>query len=213
LEQRFAKASASVNIVCNKITSPMFLNTSESNFEFFKNRKRMFQTDFYKHQRVLRNVLIENEKDPVGGKWTFDDENRLKYPKGKNPPKTERLPPNQYYSEAIQYIEKHFPKNYGNANLSIIYPTTFEESRNWLNEFFENRFLEFGAYEDAIVVNETILHHSLLTPMMNVGLLTPEYILNETIKYAKDHEIPMNSFEGLIFRRLVHQRNIGLGAG
>ena len=198
LEQRIAKASASVNMVCNKIETPMFLNTSEFNFEFFKNRKRMFQTDFYKHQRVLRNVLIENEKDPVGGKWTFDDENRLKYPKGKTPPKSERLPQNPYYSEAVQYIEKHFPNNYGNANPSIIYPTTFEESRNWLNEFFETRFLEFGAYEDAIVVNETILHHSVLTPMMNVGLLTPEYILNETIKYAKYHEIPMNSFEGFM---------------
>jgi len=198
LEQRIAKASASVNMVCNKLETPMFLNTSESNFEFFKNRKRMFQTDYYKHQRVLRNVLIENGKDPVGGKWTFDDENRLKYPKGKTPPKTESLSKNTYYSEAIEYIEKHFPNNYGIAKPSIIYPTTFKESKDWLTQFLETRFAEFGAYEDAIVTNEIILHHSILTPMMNVGLLTPEYILSETLEYANHNNIPMNSLEGFI---------------
>jgi deoxyribodipyrimidine photolyase-related protein len=198
LEQRIAKASASVNMVLKKFATPMFLNTSESNFEFFKNRKRMFQTDFYKHQRVLRNVLIENGKDPIGGKWTFDDENRMKYPKGKTPPKTERLPKNSYYSEAVEYIEKHFSNNYGIANPSIIYPTTFEESKDWLTQFLETRFEEFGAYEDAIVTNEIILHHSILTPMMNVGLLTPEYILSETLEYAKHNDIPMNSLEGFI---------------
>jgi len=198
LDQRIAKASASVNMVLKKFATPMFLNTSESNFDFFKGRKRMFQTDYYKHQRVLRNVLIENGKDPVGGKWTFDDENRLKYPKGKTPPKTESLPENAYYSEAVEYIEKHFPNNYGIANPSIIYPTTFDESKIWLTQFLETRFVEFGAYEDAIVVNEVILHHSILTPMMNVGLLTPEYILGKTIEYAKHNDIPMNSLEGFI---------------
>ena len=198
LEQRIAKASASVNMVCNKLETPMFLNTSESNFEFFKNRKRMFQTDFYKHQRVLRNVLIENGKDPVGGKWTFDDENRLKYPKGKTPPKTEVLKENKFYSEAVDYINQNFPNNYGASQPKLIYPTTFEESKIWLVDFLENRFLEFGAYEDAIVVNETILHHSVLTPMLNVGLLTPEFILNETIQFAESHDIPMNSLEGFI---------------
>jgi deoxyribodipyrimidine photolyase-related protein len=198
LEKRIAQTCSTENIVCNRNTTPLFLNTSNDNFEFFKNRKRMFQTDFYKHQRISRNVLIENGKDPVGGKWTFDDENRLKYPKGKTPPKIEALKENAFYSEAVGYINQHFPDNYGAVNPKLIYPTTFEESKSWLVDFLENRFLEFGAYEDAIVVNEIILHHSVLTPMLNVGLLTPEFILNETIQFAKSHDIPMNSFEGFI---------------
>ena len=205
LEQRIAKASAFVNMVCNKIETPMFLNTSESNFEFFKNRKRMFQTDFYKQQRVLRNVLIENGKDPVGGKWTFDDENRLKYPKGKTPPKMESLPENAYYSEAVEYIEKHFPINYGIANPSIIYPTTFEESKVWLTQFLETRFAEFGAYEDAIVSDELVLHHSVLSPMLNVGLISPQYIIDEALNFASCNDIPMNSLEGFI-RQIVGWR-------
>ena len=134
----------------------------------------------------------------VGGKWTFDDENRLKYPKGKTPPKINALKENPFYSEAVGYINHQFSNNYGAVNPILIYPTTFEESKSWLVDFLENRFLEFGAYEDAIVVNENILHHSVLTPMMNVGLLTPEFILNETIQFAESHDIPMNSLEGFI---------------
>lgn len=198
LEQRIAKACDEANLISHKQNSPMFLNTSAANLEFFKNRKRMFQTDFYKYQRVLRRVLLENEKDPLGGKWTFDDENRLKYPKGKTPPKIHALEENPFYKEAKAYINLHFPNNYGNAQPGIIYPSTFEESKSWLQQFLATRFEEFGAYEDAIVSKEIILHHSVLTPMMNAGLLTPEYILSETIQYAAKHEIPMNSLEGFI---------------
>ncbi len=205
LEQRIANASAKVNMVCQRLNTPMFLNIPAANLAFFENRKRMFQTDFYKHQRVLRKVLIENGKDPVGGKWTFDDENRLKYPKGKIPPKTQALKENLFYTEAVAYINQHFSSNYGSANPSIIYPTNFEESKIWLKHFLEDRFSEFGAYEDAIVSKEIILHHSVLTPMLNAGLLTPEYLLNETIQYAKIHEIPMNSLEGFV-RQIIGWR-------
>ena len=31
-----------------------------------------------------------------------------------------------------------------------LYPTSFESTKDWLHQFFENRFFEFGDYEDAI---------------------------------------------------------------
>jgi deoxyribodipyrimidine photolyase-related protein len=198
LEHRINKACEKANMFYHKQETPMFLNTTEFNFDFFKNRKRMFQTDYYKHQRVIRKILVENDNSPAGGKWTFDDENRLKYPKGKVPPQLATLKKNEYYVEAEAYIEKHFPNNYGIANPSIIYPTTFEESKAWLHHFFETRFTDFGAFEDAIVSKESILHHSVISPMLNVGLLTPDFILNETIAYANKYNIPLNSFEGFV---------------
>jgi deoxyribodipyrimidine photolyase-related protein len=51
----------------------------------------MFQTDFYKYQRQSRAILLEKNNNPVGGKWSFDEENRLKYPKGQTPPKVDFL--------------------------------------------------------------------------------------------------------------------------
>jgi deoxyribodipyrimidine photolyase-related protein len=67
-----------------------------------------------------------------------------------------------------------------------------------LQQFFKERFASFGEYEDAIVYKEMLLHHSLLTPMLNVGLLLPTQIVNEALRYSRQHAIPINSLEGFI---------------
>ena len=198
LEKRITNTCKERDIHPNKKPTPLFLNTSEELASFFATKKRMFQTEFYKHQRLTKNILLEKQDKPIGGKWTFDDENRLKYPKGKTVPKTTFLKPNAFYSEAIAYTEKYFSSNYGQLDTDFIYPTTYSESKSWLAEFFKTRFSEFGAYEDAIVEKENILHHSVLTPMLNVGLLSPKFVIEEALLYASNHEVPLNSLEGFI---------------
>ena len=205
LEQRISKACKAHNVEIYKNHTPLFLNSTEENAVYFSDKKRIFQTDFYKHQRISRNILLEKQQKPFGGKWTYDDENRLKYPKGKIPPKINFLNPNTFYSEALSYTQKYFPDNYGNLNSNFIYPTTYAESKSWLNNFFKTRFSEFGVYEDAILSNENILHHSVLSPVMNAGLLTPQFIIDEALRYAGNHEIPLNSLEGFI-RQIIGWR-------
>lgn len=198
LEQRISKACNDSGIEASKNSSPSFLNTPDDIETYFLNKKKMFQTDFYKYQRQRNNILLDAEQKPMGGKWTYDDENRLKYPKAKTPPKTNFLKATNFYEEAVNYTGKYFKGNYGTLSDEFIYPTTFTESKKWLNEFFKNRFAEFGPYEDAIVADEKVLHHSLLTPMLNAGLLTPQFIIDEALQYAGTNEIPINSLEGFI---------------
>jgi deoxyribodipyrimidine photolyase-related protein len=205
LEQRINKASKLNKMEVIKNPTPLFLNSSAELAAYFSGKKRMFQTGFYKQQRLSRNLLLEKDKKPLGGKWTFDDENRLKYPKEKSAPKTHFLKPNNFYSEAITYTQKYFPDNYGELNNDFIYPTTYAESKSWLNDFFKERFTDFGAYEDALVTNENILHHSVLTPMLNTGLLTATYIIDEALQHGSNNEIPLNSLEGFI-RQIIGWR-------
>ena len=205
LEQRIANISRAHNMKMIKYSTALFLNSAAEITAYFADKKRMFQTDFYKHQRQIRNILLESNKEPVGGKWTFDDENRLRYPKSTSAPEIIFLKPNLYYAEAIAYTQKYFPNNYGELNTDFILPTTHAESKNWLKDFFKTRFSAFGAYEDAIVANENILHHSVLTPMLNTGLLTPQFIVDEALQYAGNNEIPLNSLEGFI-RQIIGWR-------
>ena len=205
LEQRLSKACRAHNIELNKNQTPLFLNTYKDIAAYFNDKKRMFQTDFYKHQRQSRNILVDNKQKPIGGKWTFDEENRLKYPKGKTPPAVSFLKSNNFYIEAASYTQKYFPGNYGTLNNGFIYPTTYSESKKWLHDFFISRFAAFGVYEDAIVSDENVLHHSVLTPMMNTGLLTPQFIIDEALLYAGNHQIPLNSLEGFI-RQIIGWR-------
>lgn len=205
LEKRIAELSLKLKIKVSKSDSLLFLLTAQQVDHYFVGKKRFFQTDFYTQQRKHFKILVDEKQQPEGGKWTFDTENRLKYPKEKRPPEIKFPKPNEYWNEAVTYINKNFSSNYGEINNSFIYPTTFSESSAWLKQFLQKRFAEFGDYEDALVNNESVLHHSLLTPMLNVGLLTPDEIVNQAISYAHENKIPLNSCEGFV-RQLLGWR-------
>jgi len=205
LGKRIAELSVKLKIKVSKSDSPLFLLTAQQVDHYFVGKKRFYQTDFYTRQRKHFKILVDEKQQPEGGKWTFDTENRLKYPKGKRPPEIKFPKPNEYWNEAVNYINKNFSSNYGEINNSFIYPTTFSESSAWLKQFLQKRFAEFGDYEDALVNNESVLHHSLLTPMLNVGLLTPDEIVNQAISYAHENKIPLNSCEGFV-RQLLGWR-------
>lgn len=205
LEQRMELSCKSEGIKLVKKKTPMFLNSSDEIADYFSGKSRLFQTDFYKHQRKRRKILLEGEQEPRGGKWSYDDENRKKYPKAKTPPEVKFPKSDDFFKEAVAYTNKHFPNNYGELNSTFRYPTTFEGSKKWLNDFFETRFAEFGPYEDAIVSNQSVLHHSVLTPMLNVGLLTPQFVVDQALVYAAKNDIPLNSLEGFI-RQIVGWR-------
>lgn len=128
-----------------------------------------------------------------------------KYPKLKSVVRIEFPQTNKYISEAQDYTNQYFPNNIGTLGNTINYAVGFQESEKWLNQFLENRFTEFGDYEDAIVHNELLLNHSLLSPMLNVGLLTPKHILEYSLKFSLANGVPINSLEGFV-RQIVGWR-------
>ncbi len=198
LEKRIEKACRENKISAIKYDNPKFINTTKDIEEYFRDRKKFFQTDFYIDQRKKRGLLLDSKGKPRGGKWSFDSENRKKYPAGKKAPVVQFPDVNPYWNEAVEYTEKNFSENYGKLNKKPFYPVTFKDSREWLKQFLKKRFHEFGPYEDAIVAEENFLNHSLLSPLMNSGLLTPGEILNEALNYAAKNDVPLNSLEGFV---------------
>lgn len=199
LEKRLAKGCLQYAITPKIFQTPLFINTNDDLKVFFRNDKKKYhQTSFYTEQRKKRYILIESDGKPTGGKWTFDSENRKKYPAKKVPPAINFPDINSYYQEAYTYVSVNFSENLGHIDTTSLYPNTFETSNQWFEQFLEHRFLEFGPYEDAIVVEASILNHSVLTPMLNVGLIQPLDIIHRSIDFAKTNNIPINSLEGFI---------------
>ncbi len=213
LQKRLESSCKKHGIQISTSISPNFLNTMEGVKNFFDKRKTYFQTAFYTEQRKQRGILIEAADQPAGGKWTFDADNRLRYPKNQTPPSIRFAEEDKYVKEAKEYVAKYFPGNYGQAE-QFIYPTGFSTAEKWLDDFLEHRFAHFGEYEDAMVSGEHFLHHSVLTPMLNIGLLSPRQIVDKTLQYAAKSNIPLNSLEGFIrqvvgwreFIRIVYER-------
>ncbi len=213
LEKRIQTTAAKHAIKLIRYPSPNFLNQPEDVQEYFDKRKKYFQTDFYTWQRKQRKILLEPNGQPLGGKWTFDTENRSRFPRHQTLPNISIPPDNNFVKEAKAYIDQHFSTNYGEMT-NFIYPVDHITAEQWLDEFLQNRFARFGIYEDAMVANEHFLYHSVLTPMLNIGLLQPGQIIDKAIAAAVVHEVPLNSLEGFIrqvmgwreFVRLVYIR-------
>lgn len=198
LQKRIEQQCRQLNIAAEKIESPLFINTSNDLKTYFAAKAKYFQTDFYIQQRKRLNILVDKNGKPAGGQWSYDADNRLKYPKNKTAPVVSFPAVNRFYEEAKDYVARHFAHHYGSISSTFIYPSTHRESREWLQHFLQHRFSEFGPYEDAIVGTEHILHHSVLTPMLNVGLLTPLQIIDETLHHSRAHHIPLPSVEGFV---------------
>ncbi len=199
LERRLKRAIVDSGMSSASHESPLFLNSRSDLSEFFRpDKKKFFQTEFYIQQRKSRGMLLDGSGAALGGKWSFDSENRQRYPKGATPPELHFPSVDEQLKEASQYVQEHFKEHPGLLEQINLYPTDFQQSEAWLEDFLTHRFHDFGAYEDAIVADEVYLNHSILSPLMNVGLLTPQQVIDRALDHAKKHGVPLNSLEGFI---------------
>ena len=183
----------------------------DENKELFYKNNHYNHNEFYKMQRRRLDILINKDGTPKGGKWSFDTENRKKIPTNIKIPDILDLKlnsnqeTNKYILEAIEYIEKHplFSKNYGSLD-NFIYPTNHNDAIKWLEYFCHKKFEDFGKYEDAETMRDPFLFHSILSPMMNVGLITDKEVLDIVKKY--ENKICIESYEAFI-RQIIGWRN------
>ena len=204
LERRIKNTSEKSEIDLKGFENPMFLNSSTDLESFFRSdKKKFYQTSFYIEQRKKLGILLDEKGNAEGGKWSFDTENRKKYPKSKVPPKIEQLEADSFFKEAKDYVKKHFKDNPGEFPELPIYPHTHKSSKQWLDLFLLERMQEFGPYEDAMVQKESFLNHSIISPLLNSGLITPSEIVKKTLKFKDRY--PLNSLEGFL-RQIIGWR-------
>jgi len=172
-----------------------FITPSEVMQQWAQERKHYHFTDFYMQQRKRLKLLVDEKGKPIGGKWTFDTENRKRLPKDILVPQLKTQNDRASVVEAKRYIAKNFPNAIGQVQ-DFFYPVTLEEAENWLDAFIDERLASFGDYEDAISKQETFLFHSVLTPMLNIGLLVPGQIINKVMTRVDD--VSLNSLEGFV---------------
>ena len=201
-ENEVMQMISDLDIKCEVLNTPMFLDSRESFKNFVGDKKFLLQANYYKKARKEMDILIENQK-PVGGKWSFDDENRKKLPKGYIIPKLPVIKERGDSDEISNFINTEFNDHPGNIN--NIFPYTTEQALDWLDTFFEERFKDFGPYEDAIFMGEHFQLHSALSSSMNLGIITPQQIITKAKDYAKSNDIPLNSLEGFV-RQIIGWR-------
>ncbi|MCP4795543.1 MAG: cryptochrome/photolyase family protein, partial [Phycisphaeraceae bacterium] len=135
LERRLRRHADRLKIELEILPTPMFLNTDEENRSWRETRKRWFMADFYKHQRRRLGILMEGD-EPVGGRWSFDEDNRKKIPKAMMTeiPTIPTFGTDEIETAAGAHVESTYADNPGRLG-DPIYPTSHETAAVWLQTF------------------------------------------------------------------------------
>ncbi len=204
LIDRFKKINKLKNILWETHNNPMFI-LSKSDFNKYALTKNNFlQAHFYKYMRKKLDILIEDKEQPTGGRWSYDEENRKKITKNITVPSKPLLKKYENFSNLKDSILKFFSNHPGSMN-NMWMPTNRKDALLWLNKFLKNKFINFGHYEDAIIDNNNFLFHSNISPLMNMGLITPTEVIDQAYTIYKKDNIPLNSFEGFL-RQIIGWR-------
>lgn len=198
------------NIEILLFPTPYFLNSSsfDKNNNLEKTLSSIRHDIFYKTQRINYDVMIKkvnNKFEPIGGKWSFDTENRKPYEKNQHELQIKTYISKErkdYIKEAIEYVNKNYKDHYGSClEENFIYPIDHKESEEWLDNFVKNKLENFGKYEDALSSKIKFGYHSLLSALNNCGLITSKDILEKIKKYNKN----LASKEGFV-RQIIGWR-------
>jgi deoxyribodipyrimidine photolyase-related protein len=189
--------------------NPMFLTPKEEFANYLDQSKKPFMATFYSRQRQRLGVLVNKKGEPEGGRWSFDTENRKKYPKGITIPVLPQVKPSKHFPDVEKVVEKHFKQHPGDTDHFWL-PTTRSQSLKWLDCFIEERFAEFGPYEDAIKAEDTFGFHSVISPMLNNGLLTPAEVVEKIVEKGKKQKVSLASIEGYV-RQVIGWREFVKG--
>ena len=197
LKKRFVKQAKKSNVDLIWAENPMFMLTKKEVQDEFGEKKKFLMANFYKKQRKKFNLLMENN-EPVGGKWSFDDENRKKFdPSIKIPQQINHKYDDELLLKNKLLVKKYFNNNYGDVD-NFNFPIDSTQAYESLDDFILNKINLFGDYEDSISKDKNYIFHSLISQYVNIGLLTPSKIIEKVLERNTKNPIKLNSLEGFI---------------
>ena len=175
-----------------------FLCDIEDFREHAEGRKSLLLEVFYRQMRRRHGVLMSG-KDPIGGQWNYDKDNRESF--GNGGPSDIEAPrsfrPDEVTRDVIEMVERRFPDSPGTLD-AFDYPVTREAALAALHDFIAHRLSMFGTYQDAMVTGQPYLYHSRLSCVLNLQLLDPREAIAAAVEAYESGAAPINAVEGFV---------------
>lgn len=184
------------------VENDFFLTTRKQFSAWANTQKSLKMENFYRWQRDRLDILMEGGQ-PTGGRWNFDEENRL--PPPKEPYSWPKYPVHERDSIDLEVIEDIAKLDLVGELADMTWGTTRAAALARLADFLKDSFAKFGPLEDAMTTSSWSLHHSLLSPYLNVGLITADEVVEAALKAFQGKKVPLASCEGFI-RQIIGWR-------
>ncbi len=180
-----------------------FLATKAQFAAWAGGRKQLRMEYFYRDMRRQTGLLMKG-KDPAGGKWNYDQDNRKPAKTDLFMPKPQRFAPDAITQDVIKMVGEQFEDRFG-ALEGFDYGVTRDDALAALKSFVQMSLPHFGDYQDAMLTDEPFLYHSLLSLYLNTGLLAPLEICEAVEAAYEAGDVPLNAAEGYI-RQIIGWR-------
>ena len=177
---------------------------SHAEFEqWAKGRKQLRMEYFYRDMRRKTGLMMEGDK-PAGDKWNFDHDNRKPAPADVMDAGPLIFDPDETVEEVLALVEARFGDNFGDL-LPFELATTRDQALQALDHFVTHALPRFGDYQDAMLTGEPYLYHAVISPYINIGLLSPLEVCEAVEEAWKTGHVPINAAEGFI-RQIIGWR-------
>jgi deoxyribodipyrimidine photolyase-related protein len=198
VEGRLRDAAESCGASLRVVPNELWLTDEEEFDTWARGRSELRLEYFYRAVRKRRGWLMEGDR-PLGDRWNFDADNRRTPEPGRSFPRQRRFEPDPLTSDVIAEVEGRWPHYFGSTD-SFAWPVTRRDALAALDDFLQHRLASFGPFEDAMVEDEPVLYHSLLSVPLNLGLLHPREVCERALEHAADpaNDVPLQSIEGFI---------------
>jgi deoxyribodipyrimidine photolyase-related protein len=178
------------------LTDDRFFATPANFAAWAKGRKQLRMEFFYRDMRRASGLLMEGD-EPTGGQWNFDHDNRKSLPKDVTPPKRQRFEPDAITVEVMAMVQQRFPGHFGDLE-PFGWAVTRGDALEALDHFITACLPNFGDYQDAMKQGNVFLYHSIISPYLNIGLITPREICERAEQAWSRGHAPLNAVEGFI---------------
>lgn len=209
LEQEIARWPKQFSMPLEQLEDDRFI-CSKPQFSQWADGRQQFRMEyFYREMRRITRLLMTDTNQPEGGQWNFDKANRKSCPPG-----IEQIPPLQFEpdavtAEVIKLVEEEFSGNMGTPAL-FTYAVTGKQARQAFLHFVEHQLTLFGDYQDAMLVDQPFLFHSICSMYLNTGLLDARWMCQKVEQAYYDGLVPLNAAEGFI-RQVIGWREFVRG--
>jgi deoxyribodipyrimidine photolyase-related protein len=113
------------------------------------------------------------------------------------PPLRQRFEPDEITEEVIDLVAARFADHFGDLG-HFGWGVTRADALEALDHFIEMCLPSYGDYQDAMKKGEPFLYHSVISPYLNIGLITAREICLAAEKAWRRGRAPLNAVEGFI---------------
>ena len=166
-------------------------------------RKSLRMEWFYRDMRRRTGLLMDGVQ-PEGGQWNFDHDNRKPAKPDLLRPAPLRFAPDAETEAVLDMVAARFPDHFGRLR-PFHWPTDRTEALQALDHFITHSLPRFGDEQDAMLQSDPFLSHSLLSPCLNLGLLSPIEVCQRAEAAYRAGAAPLAAVEGFI-RQIIGWR-------